>query len=413
MLRTLLFLCFTNIASFVFVTSSTSYLLVFSLKVEDTKIGSTLGYLETADQVASLLGCSLWGMMSETMSEFVVCIVGLLLMSFGLILHPVAITSIPTTFLDIPRSLLLARVIFSIGGSATVTMLTAYSANVSKTIPPTKVSSYLGISSGLGAIFSAFFLNRLPALMKQYSGPWSVYGSFFVMVVVILLTALSVFISFPRKSEHELDCVEQEISQKSTFTASLSGFIARINSVAPHLFMPLWITGHCRSYLPNEQIAELTKRMTSSVLGTCQLAALATAPIIGFSSKRVKAELALIFVTGVGGLAYTVLFCISPPNSIYGYICAGIIGVVEIGTIILSLSFFMASYGSSRGKRSGIYALAGSIGIIYISNVGGYMSDTYGRAAPFLVIAYTNLIFAAMGAISLINDSKTPGVFTI
>lgn len=403
MLKPLLLLGFSNIASFVFVTACTSYLLAFVLKVEDNSRGSTLGYLETADQIVSLIGCPLWGLSSDTVGERAICIAGLLLMAFGLILHPISKYSIPENITELPRSLLLARVLFSFGGSATITMLTAYTAHVSKDIPATRISSYLGIGSGFGAMFAAFFLLRLPSILNNYIGPWSLLATFGLLIFILLCTALAVALTFPPRSERYSEPTD-EAPKKLTLAAALSGCVARINSVSPHLFVPLWIAGFCRSYLPNENTAIITKQVSSALLGTCQLAVLITAPLIGIYAKKIKTDLGLLFITSIGALAYAILYVIDVPNSAAGYAILSVIGVAEIGTIILSLSLFISSYGSSRGKRSGIYGVAGSMGIIYISNIGGYLSDLYGRRAPFLLIGYSNLAFAIIGAYSLIYD---------
>jgi len=321
-------------------------------------------------------------------------------MAIGLMLHPFTESSIPENALNFFRSLVFARIIFAIGGASSVTMLTAFTANVASTHSPTKISSYLGICSGLGAMFSAFFLNRLPPLLDGImTKRFSLMCPFALMTLILLIAAVLIFLTFPKRSEtFSKECLDPQ--KRDVYLALISitsGAIARINTVTPHLFMPLWISNYCHAYFPEQNTFSSSKKASSTLLGICQLSALLCAPIFGIFGKRINAGNLMFLMSAIGALSYLSLYLLQNPTCIAGYCLMVVIGIVEIASVILSLSLYISSFGSSRGKRSGLYSFFGSLGIILISNLGGYLSDSFDRHTPFIAVGYLNLIFSCLG----------------
>ncbi|KIW19979.1 hypothetical protein PV08_00554 [Exophiala spinifera] len=112
----LLGVCPFSIAFLVFMNSEVSF-VVTDLIGKDHGVGDAVGTLGFADELVALVACPLWGVLSDRMGLRIVCVVGYLVICLALVLFVQARNVYP--------QLLLARLLFSLGGAAASTMVTA------------------------------------------------------------------------------------------------------------------------------------------------------------------------------------------------------------------------------------------------------------------------------------------------
>ncbi|KIX01556.1 uncharacterized protein Z518_09282 [Rhinocladiella mackenziei CBS 650.93] len=112
----LLGVCPFSIAFLVFLNSSVSFVIT-DLIGREHGVGDAVGNLGFADELVALVACPMWGLLSDRMGLRFVCVSGYLIICLALALFVQARNVYP--------QLLLARLLFSLGGAAASTMVTA------------------------------------------------------------------------------------------------------------------------------------------------------------------------------------------------------------------------------------------------------------------------------------------------
>jgi MFS family permease len=83
-------------------------------------VGDMVGTLGFADELVALVACPLWGMLSDRVGARAVCVAGYMAVAVALVCSVHAA--------DVYPQLLLARVLFSVGGAATYVLPSSYNA---------------------------------------------------------------------------------------------------------------------------------------------------------------------------------------------------------------------------------------------------------------------------------------------
>lgn len=112
----LLVVCPFSIAFLVFLNSSVSFVIT-DLLGQEKGVGDAVGTLGFADELLALLACPLWGGLSDRIGVRTVCFGGYFIIGIALFVFVQAKHVYP--------DLLLGRLLFSLGGSAASTMVTA------------------------------------------------------------------------------------------------------------------------------------------------------------------------------------------------------------------------------------------------------------------------------------------------
>lgn len=143
----LLVVCPFSIAFLVFLNSSISFVIT-DLLGQETGVGDAVGTLGFSDELLALVACPLWGLLSDRVGVRPVCFGGYLIIGVALFLFVQAKNVYP--------DLLLGRLLFSLGGSAASTMVTAVLPTMSFTDSTGDAEESLaGRSRGNGHAYSA------------------------------------------------------------------------------------------------------------------------------------------------------------------------------------------------------------------------------------------------------------------
>jgi len=102
--------CLFSISFLVFLNSSVSFVITDLIGVKDG-VGDLVGTLGFVDELVALFACPLWGILSDRLGVRIICVLGYTIVGLSLLLFVQA--------RDVYPQLLLARMLFSVGGAAT------------------------------------------------------------------------------------------------------------------------------------------------------------------------------------------------------------------------------------------------------------------------------------------------------
>lgn len=216
----------------------------------------------------------------------------------------------------------------------------------------------------------------------------------------------------------------------------LASFVARASSVCISLFIPLFVNSSLCNH-PAHDVEDMKTHcrkayvIAAQLSGVSQLFALVFAPIFGyfpFRYRRLNVPLMLATFAGMIGYGGFAKLNTSGTGPVVFFFVA-LLGISQIGAIVSSLSLVssavldeqtsagvtamsgsdsMADPGETvlllnkpptvrthehlKGTIAGIYSFAGSLAILILTKLGGFLFDHLGSQAPFYLLALFNLI---------------------
>ncbi|CAI7597692.1 unnamed protein product [Penicillium palitans] len=218
----LLAVCPFSIAFLVYINSSISFVVTDLIGLQDG-VGDSVGTLGFADELLALVACPLWGVLSDRIGVRHVCTAGYAIVALALVAFVQATNVYP--------QLLLGRLLFSIGGSAVSTMVTAvlptvtgtafnaeaYRASMSSELtitperarnghslnvgpstasPSARLSGFVGMCAGCGALVALVVFLPLAARFEKMglSPAQAIQRSYYLVAVVSIVICLVCFI---------------------------------------------------------------------------------------------------------------------------------------------------------------------------------------------------------------------------
>ncbi|RDH31668.1 major facilitator superfamily domain-containing protein [Aspergillus welwitschiae] len=287
----LLGVCPFSIAFLVFINSSISFVVTELIGLRNGE-GDAVGTLGFADELLALVACPLWGVLSDRIGVRHVCTTGYAIVALALVLFVQAKNVYP--------QLLLGRLLFSLGGAAVSTMVTAVlpavagshsssqhkstSDSRTSTSSSSRLAGFVGMCAGCGALVALVVFLPLPARFQQWglSPAEAIQRSYYLVAAVSLVISILCFFglrnlpgeegkswsvlwsarrrgtpdsgeacSYARK--FQLPYLEQlgiafalGFRNSDIFLGYLGGFVARASSVGISLFIPLAVNHYYR-----------------------------------------------------------------------------------------------------------------------------------------------------------------------
>lgn len=314
-------------------------------------------------------------------------------------------------------------------------------------LPPKKhgsLAALLGVSTGLGAVFSVLFFLTLPVRLGDHHENWSsedsLRASYTLLSVVAAISGAVVFTFaydcvrqrrlLGHSPDHELpDASYLKLLQqgyaasktnKRLQLAYVAAFVSRSTTVATALFIPLLVykfyynSDKCGTSslgeTPDKSNCYEGYVFLAILTGVAQTVALVSSPFWGIlvDSKRVGSG-ATLGIASVSGMLGTFGLCIVgrgaesyDPRNALCFVLVSCIGLSQIGMIIASMSI-ISSVGQTVEKTEhrvigsilGLYSLCGGLGILVITIVGGKWSDKW-VLGPFFLLGLFNAALAVV-----------------
>ncbi len=412
-LGTFYFIAFVTICLASLINMLQPFMLSEFLGLPTDEHGVPTGQLAFASELVMIALVGFFGILSDRTGRRRVYGFGLLVMGIGFAITPLS-NSI--------EMLILTRCVYAIGVAAATAMLAIVLADYVVDEDRGKATGIMGFMNGLGAMISAMVLMKVPSWLTN-GGMEATEAGWYTYVGVAIFAAFSSLIAWnllsgvrpskkPGSEEAKVPFLQSaKIGLKAAKDPGIAlsyaaSFVARPDLAIVALFMPLWISKYGQEIL--ELPVQEALAMAGPVLACCFGASLLFAPIIGIITDRINRVGAVSLALLINTVGYGLTFFITNPT---GGMMMGVmvlIGMGQVSGVITSQVLIQQQApAAQRGSIIGLFGLAGAVGILLCSYVGGILFDGFGSSGPFVLLAAMNGLVALWG-LAIMNRVQPP-----
>jgi len=398
----------TTIGLLTFISYATTYVLMENLSYQRNQIGTIVGDLQVVAEIALLIIFLPVGLIADKIGRRQVYSFGMFAMGLSYFLYPLA-TGI--------GELTIYRIVFAIGMGAATGMLGTVTADYPQNHTRGKMIAVTGILNATGVITVSLVFARLPENFAQMGYDQVTAGMYAMWVVagMCLITSTVVALGLqkgtPTEEQKKIPYIQQiksgleEGRNPRILLAYASAFVARSDLVILGTFLVLW--GVATGTDMGMTTSEATKA-ARLVFVTASTSALIASPIIGYLIDKVDRILAVSVCMMLASAGYLSMFFIDNVLDPGARPFFMLLGVGQ------QCAFFAATTllgqeapKMKRGAIVGVFNLAGALGILISTGVGGRLFDAINPSAPFIFIGFCN-VFVALFAIYVRKVAPTP-----
>jgi len=391
--RTYMFSAFWTIGFLSFLSFLQNYVLKEHLGIAGDELGRAVGNLALVGEIVLLTVSPFFGALSDKIGRRPIFAMGFLWIGVGFTLYPLA-----SSF----GMLLLFKAFMGFGAAALggmmATVLSDYPQNRSRGL----MAAMSGWSNGLGALFMILVLSRLPSLFvsKGMTAEQAGTFTFWTMAIMAFVTAAIVFKGLkagkpgkPQARKNTGVLVKEgfgEAKKNPRLQLALAeSFIARGDLLMIGTFLSLWLI-HTGTNMHGMEIADATKQ-AGRLGGLVQMAALIWAPIFGIILDKFDRATTVILAMGLAVIGYVGIGLVPDPTAASATIPLILLGIGEFSAILAGQTLIAQEAPINvRGSVLGVFAFCGALGLIVLSQAGGYLFDTVGPGAPFILVGCIN-----------------------
>ena len=398
----------TTIGLLTFISYATTYVLLENLSYQRDQIGTIVGDLQVVAEIALLIIFLPVGLIADKIGRRQVYSFGMFAMGLSYFLYPLA-TGI--------GELTVYRIIYAIGMGAATGMLGTVTADYPQNHTRGKMIAVTGILNATGVITVSLVFARLPENFAQMGFDQVTAGMYAMWVVAGMCLITSVVVAFglqkgtPTEEQKKIPYIQQiksgleEGRNPRILLAYASAFVARSDLVILGTFLVLW--GVATGIDMGMTTSEATKA-ARLVFVTSSISALIASPIIGYLIDKVDRILAVSVCMAVASAGYLSMFFIDnvlDPGSRPFFILLGV--GQQCAFFAATTLLGQEAPKMKRGAIVGVFNLAGALGILISTGVGGRLFDAIDPSAPFIFIGFCN-IFVSLFAIYVRKVAPTP-----
>jgi MFS family permease len=398
----------TTIGLLTFISYATTYVLMENLSYQRNQIGTIVGDLQVVAEIALLIIFLPVGLIADKIGRRQVYSFGMFAMGLSYFLYPLA-TGI--------GELTIYRIVFAIGMGAATGMLGTVTADYPQNHTRGKMIAVTGILNATGVIIVSLVFARLPENFAQMGYDQVTAGMYAMWVVAGMCLITSIVVAFglqkgtPTEEQKKIPYIQQiksgleEGRNPRILLAYASAFVARSDLVILGTFLVLW--GVATGIDMGMTTSEATKA-ARLVFVTSSISALIASPIIGYLIDKVDRILAVSVCMAVASAGYLSMFFIDnvlDPGSRPFFILLGV--GQQCAFFAATTLLGQEAPKMKRGAIVGVFNLAGALGILISTGVGGRLFDAIDPSAPFIFIGFCN-IFVSLFAIYVRKVAPTP-----
>jgi len=398
----------TTIGLLTFISYATTYVLMENLSYQRNQIGTIVGDLQVAAEIALLIIFLPVGLIADKIGRRQVYSFGMFAMGLSYFLYPLA-TGI--------GELTIYRIVFAIGMGAATGMLGTVTADYPQNHTRGKMIAVTGILNATGVIIVSLVFARLPENFAQMGYDQVTAGMYAMWVVAGMCLITSIVVAFglqkgtPTEEQKKIPYIQQiksgleEGRNPRILLAYASAFVARSDLVILGTFLVLW--GVATGIDMGMTTSEATKA-ARLVFVTSSISALIASPIIGYLIDKVDRILAVSVCMAVASAGYLSMFFIDnvlDPGSRPFFILLGV--GQQCAFFAATTLLGQEAPKMKRGAIVGVFNLAGALGILISTGVGGRLFDAIDPSAPFIFIGFCN-IFVSLFAIYVRKVAPRP-----
>ena len=398
----------TTIGLLTFISYATTYVLIENLEYQRNQIGTIVGDLQVVAEIALLIIFLPVGLIADKIGRRQVYSFGMFAMGLSYFLYPLA-TGI--------GELTIYRIIYAIGMGAATGMLGTVTADYPQNRTRGKMIAVTGILNATGVIIVSLVFARLPENFAQMGYDQITAGMYAMWVVAGMCLITSVVVAFglqkgtPTEEQKRIPYIQQiksglnEGKNPRILLAYAAAFVARSDLVILGTFLVLW--GVATGIDMGMTTSEATKA-ARLVFVTSSISALIASPIIGYLIDKVDRILAVSVCMAVASAGYLSMFFIDnvlDPGSRPFFILLGV--GQQCAFFAATTLLGQEAPKMKRGAIVGVFNLAGALGILISTGVGGRLFDAIDPSAPFIFIGFCN-IFVSLFAIYVRKVAPRP-----
>ena len=398
----------TTIGLLTFISYATTYVLMENLSYQRNQIGTIVGDLQVVAEIALLIIFLPVGLIADKIGRRQVYSFGMFAMGLSYFLYPLA-TGI--------GELTIYRIVFAIGMGAATGMLGTVTADYPQNHTRGKMIAVTGILNATGVIIVSLVFARLPENFAQMGYDQVTAGMYAMWVVagMCLITSIVVALGLqkgtPTEEQKKIPYIQQiksgleEGRNPRILLAYASAFVARSDLVILGTFLVLW--GVATGIDMGMTTSEATKA-ARLVFVTSSISALIASPIIGYLIDKVDRILAVSVCMALASAGYLSMFFIDnvlDPGARPFFILLGV--GQQCAFFAATTLLGQEAPKMKRGAIVGVFNLAGALGILISTGVGGRLFDAIDPSAPFIFIGFCN-VFVSLFAIYVRKVAPMP-----
>jgi len=398
----------TTIGLLTFISYATTYVLMENLSYQRNQIGTIVGDLQVVAEIALLIIFLPVGLIADKIGRRQVYSFGMFAMGLSYFLYPLA-TGI--------GELTVYRIVFAIGMGAATGMLGTVTADYPQNHTRGKMIAVTGILNATGVIIVSLVFARLPENFAQMGYDQVTAGMYAMWVVagMCLITSTVVALGLqkgtPTEEQKKIPYIQQiksgleEGRNPRILLAYASAFVARSDLVILGTFLVLW--GVATGIDMGMTTSEATKA-ARLVFVTASISALIASPIIGYLIDKVDRILAVSVCMALASAGYLSMFFIDnvlDPGARPFFILLGV--GQQCAFFAATTLLGQEAPKMKRGAIVGVFNLAGALGILISTGVGGRLFDAIDPSAPFIFIGFCN-VFVSLFAVYVSKVAPIP-----
>jgi MFS family permease len=390
----LLYAAFVSIGLATFDAFATPYVLSEGVGIPIGEQGAVVGRLNVYTEIVLLMVFAPFGVLSDRIGRRAVYAFGFGCLAAGYLLFPYA-TSV--------TELAAARVLYSIGLAGVTGMLATLLGDYAIPEHRGRMVGLTGVLNGLGIVVSAIFLARLPNVFVGMGYDGFTAGQYTLFIVAGLCALSACVVGFGLKASTAVAPESRPPVRelfRSGFAAATenpriavayaSAFVARGDLVVVGTFLVLW--GKVAAVESGmETAAAIDAGRIPFVVA--QSAALLWAVVAIFAIDRFHRMTALALCMGLAAFAYVMLLFVDNPLDRANLPFFVLLGIGQISAFLGSTTLIgKEAPVAQRGSVIGAFSVAGALGILVTSGVGGQVFDAIDPRAPFFLLGLLNLV---------------------
>jgi MFS family permease len=404
----LLFGSFTTIGLLTFIAITTPYVLTVGLGVPRGQQGAISGYLHVVQEAAALLAFGPMGLLADRIGRRQVYAAGLLIMGIGYALYGYA-TSVP--------EIVTYRVIYAIGVAGATAMLGTIVADYPENRSRGAMVAFSGVLNAIGINFIIALGGWLPKAFVARGTDDATAGHYtnFVVAGLCLLTAVVLAGGLraglpvhragrPRFAELMRRAVAEGRNPRVAL-AYVCGFVMRPQLVILGTFTALWGTNAALQHglSPSEALAK--GRFVFLIPSAAGL--LWQLLVMTWFLDRVNRVTAMVVCSALGVAGYLGTWLIHDPLSREAIPLLVLLGVGQISTFAAATTLIsQEAPAEARGTVIAVFNMAGALGILMTTFIGGQLFDSIHPSAPFVFVGALTVVVLVL---SIVCRVKAPG----
>ena len=304
--------------------------------------------------------------------------------------------------------LILFRVIVAVGTGLVAVMLSACIQDFPQERSRGRWIGLTSIFNGLGVIFMAVVLAKLPAWYVEWgasavaAGRYAFWSAALLCAIAAMLLAKGLP-SAPNRGDKRVDFFRRlaqglRLARSNSRLVLVYGaaFIGRGDLAVVGTFFSLWLVqaGSDAGVSTGQSLAR-----AGMLFGLIQFSALLWAFFMGMLADRLNRVVALIVALLIAAAGYSAMGQIDNPLSLTIVPVCILLGMGETSVVVAGGALLgQEAPGPIRGAVVGLYGLSGGLGIMAATFFGGLLFDWLGPTSPFVMMGIANGVLAAMAA---------------